>query len=112
MPRLRPVTGNHRIAIESVAPQIAYGRYPVKRIVGDQFQVSADIFGDGHDRLRAALLLCRAGTVDWRMAAMQPVDNDRWSGAITLTEPGRHLYTIEAWTDAFASWRDRLAAKR
>src|SRR5690348_3622016 len=96
MPRLRPVTGNHRIAIESVAPQVACGRYAVKRVVGDPLLVSADIFGDGHERLRAALLLCRAGTIDWRMAAMQPVDNDRWAGAIALNEPGRHLYTIEA----------------
>src|SRR5215472_1787895 len=112
MPRLQPVAGNHRIAIESIAPQIACGRYPVKRVVGEQLEVSADIFGDGHERLRAALLLCRTGTVDWRMGAMQPVDNDRWSGTITLTELGRHLYTIETWTDAFASWRDRLAAKR
>ena len=112
MPRLQPVASNHRIAIESVAPQIACGRYPVKRVVGDLLQVSADIFGDGHERLRAAVLLCRAGTIDWRMAAMQLVDNDRWTGTITLTEPGRHLYTIEAWADAFASWRDRLATKR
>ncbi|MGH6969632.1 MAG: maltotransferase domain-containing protein, partial [Stellaceae bacterium] len=111
-PRLRPTAGNHRIAIESVVPQVACGRFPVKRVVGDPLQVSADIFGDGHERLRAALLLCRGGTIDWRTAAMQPVDNDRWSGAIILTEPGRHLYAIEAWTDAFASWRDRLAAKR
>ena len=110
--RLQPIASNHRIAIENVAPQIACGRYPLKRVVGDQLRVSADIFGEGHERLRAALLLCRAGTVDWRMVTMQPGDNDRWSAAITLTQIGRHHYTIEAWTDAFASWRDRLAAKR
>ncbi|MBU6507335.1 MAG: DUF3416 domain-containing protein [Alphaproteobacteria bacterium] len=111
-PRLRQIASNQRITIENVAPQIACGRHPVKRVIGDPLWVSADIFGESHERLRAAVLMCRAGTIAWRTVAMQPLDNDRWSAAITLTEIGRYLYTIEAWTDAFASWRDRLAAKR
>ncbi|MGH6968074.1 MAG: alpha-1,4-glucan--maltose-1-phosphate maltosyltransferase [Stellaceae bacterium] len=110
--RLRQLAGGHRIAIERLAPEIECGRYPVKRVVGDRLSVAADIFREGHERLRAALLLCREGTAEWRMVAMQPGDNDRWSATIALTEIGRHLYTIEAWTDDFAGWRDRLAAKR
>src|SRR4029077_17078689 len=42
-----------RIAIEDVYPELDDGRYPVKRILGDEFEVQADIFRDGHDKLRA-----------------------------------------------------------
>ena len=65
------------IVIERVLPELDGGRYPVKRVVGDTFVVSADIFADGHDLLDAALLL-RAADVDaWTEAPMRPVDNDR-----------------------------------
>jgi starch synthase (maltosyl-transferring) len=110
-PRPRQALDDHRIAIEKVAPEIDGGRFPVKRVVGDVLSVSADIFRDGHDRLDAALLLSRDGGATWQRIRMRPTSNDRWEAVATLTEPGRHLYTIEAWTDAFATWRDRLAAK-
>ena len=110
-PRSRQPTTGRRIAIENVAPEVDGGRFPVKRVLGDVLLVSADIFRDGHDRLDAALLLCRDGHGEWRRVPMRLIDNDRWSASATLTELGRHLYTIEAWTDAFASWREHVAKK-
>ena len=35
----------------------------------------------------------------------------RWEGSFTVDEPGRWTFTIEAWTDAFASWREELDRK-
>ena len=35
----------------------------------------------------------------------------RWEGSFTVTEPGRWTFTVEAWTDAFASWREELDRK-
>ena len=32
------------------------------------------------------------------------VDNDRWRGEFPLDRNDRYLFTIEAWTDLFASW--------
>jgi hypothetical protein len=51
-------TGRQRVIIEGVQPEINGGRYPIKRTVGEQVQVEADIFTDGHDAL-TAVLLCR-----------------------------------------------------
>src|SRR5205814_420495 len=42
-----------RVVIENVYPEIDGGRYPAKRIVGDTVEVWADLFRDGHDKLRA-----------------------------------------------------------
>jgi starch synthase (maltosyl-transferring) len=99
------------IVIERVSPELDGGRHPVKRVVGDQLLVTADIFGDGHDLLDAALLV-RADDEDaWREAPMRPIDNDRWSGHVELTRNRLHRYAVEAWRDAFGSWLHGLHKK-
>src|SRR5438132_316803 len=44
-----------RVVIENVLPQLDSGRFPVKRILGDEIIVTADIHADGHDVLAAVL---------------------------------------------------------
>ena len=99
------------IVIERIAPQVDGGRHAVKRIVGDQLLVTADILADGHDFLDAELLLRADDETVWQRAPMRPIDNDRWSGHIELLRNRRHVYAIEAWRDAFGSWRDGLRKK-
>ncbi len=41
--------------IENLRPLIDGGRYPIKRIVGDDLVVEADVFKDGHDVVAAIL---------------------------------------------------------
>ena len=41
--------------IENLEPLIDGGRYPIKRVVGEDVVVEADIFKDGHDIVAAAL---------------------------------------------------------
>ncbi len=48
--------GKARVIIENVQPQVDGGLYPAKRTVGETVEVSASIFGDGHDHIRAAVL--------------------------------------------------------
>jgi len=92
------------VVIESVAPAVDCGRFPVKREVGAVFEVSADIFKDGHDVLVAYLKYRRAAERTWRETPMRHVDNDRWAGAFTLAAAGRYRYTIEALAEPFRSW--------
>jgi starch synthase (maltosyl-transferring) len=99
------------VIIERIAPQLDGGLHAVKRVVGDQLIVTADIFADGHDLLDAALLLRAEDEADWRTAPMRPIDNDRWSGHIQLTRNRRHAYAIEAWRDHFGTWRDGIRKK-
>jgi starch synthase (maltosyl-transferring) len=99
------------IVIERISPSLDGGRHPVKRVVGDTLFVSADIFADGHDMLDAALLVRADDEPDWREAPMRNVDNDRWSGMALLTRNRWHRYAIEAWRDAFGTWRDGLDKK-
>jgi starch synthase (maltosyl-transferring) len=105
------VGARRNVVIERVAPELDGGRHPVKRVVGDQLVVTADIFADGHDLLDAAILLRADDETEWREAPMRPVDNDRWSGHIDLVRNRWHAYAIEAWRDHFGSWRDGLRKK-
>ena len=102
----------HRIYIEDVYPLVDGGRFPVKRTVGEEVEVWADIFRDGHAVLAADLLWRREGAEKWFRVPMALQDNDRWRATFTPHKPGRYVYAIEAWTDAFATWRRNFLAKR
>jgi starch synthase (maltosyl-transferring) len=99
------ISSNNRILIENVYPTIDCGRYPVKRVIGEDVVVSADIFRDGHDILDATVLYRPDDELSWRRAPMQHRNNDRWSGTFPLERNIRYVFAIEAWTDLFASWR-------
>jgi len=99
------------IIIERVRPEIDGGRYPIKRVVGDVLQVSADIFKDSHDKIAAVLQYRRTSDADWQEAEMRLVDNDRWMGEFLLPDNTRYHYTIAAFPDQWATWRDEVAKK-
>jgi starch synthase (maltosyl-transferring) len=100
--------GRERITIEGVSPIVECGRYPVKRIAGDELVVEADIFGDGHDEVAAVLLYRRLGEEKWQETLMRRLDNDRWQGAFLLEEPGLYQYTLLGWVDHFRTWQKDL----
>src|SRR5438132_1056634 len=99
------------IVIERVSPEIDGGRHAIKRVVGDQLLVTADIFADGHDLLDAVLQVSADDEGAWREIPMRLIENDRWSASTPLERVGRHRYTIEAWRDAWGSWREGLLKK-
>ena len=101
------------IVIEGVEPQIDDGRYAVKREVGDALEVSATIFREGHDTLKAAILYRRQDESSWSEAPMTLVNPglDRWRGAVRLTANTTYLFTVEAWTDVYESWCSELEKK-
>jgi starch synthase (maltosyl-transferring) len=99
------------IVVEHVIPDLDCGRYPVKREVGDLLDVFADIFKDGHDKLAAFLRYRHGDDRGWSEVEMRYVDNDRWAASFPLEHSGRYVYTIEAFPDRFATWRDELEKK-
>jgi len=100
-----------RIVIEGVNPEIDSGRFPIKRIVGDELAVEADIFADGHDVLSAVLLYRKEGDRNWIEAPMEFLVNDRWRGSFVVSELGRYRYTLVAWVDRFKTWQKDTAKK-
>src|SRR5918997_5128925 len=115
LPRPHDRTAPPRIQILNPAPMIDCGRFPAKRTVGEWVQVSADVFRDGHEILRAQVRYRGPGEGEWRAAPMRwidrEVDGDRWAGSFEVDRVGRWEFTVEAWSDLFATWRDELRRK-
>ncbi len=104
-----------RIEIQYPQPVVDGGRFPAKRCVGDTVAVSADIFRDGHDLLRAVVRYRGPDKRRWREVELHRIDADiegvRWAGEFAVDATGRWEYAIEAWTDVFGTWRDELWRK-
>jgi starch synthase (maltosyl-transferring) len=102
------------VLITDVRPELDDGRSPIKRVVGEELEVSADILREGHGAIAAVLRYRSVKDTAWRETPMVHVDNDRWAGRFALAENTRYLYGIEAWPDAYRSWaldvQKRLAA--
>lgn len=106
-----PADGRRRVAIEDVRPDVDGGRFPIKRARGEAVVVEADVFADGHDLVRAALLHRHAAQAEWQVVPMQALGNDRWRGTFEVEALGQHLYLVRGWVDDFATWRRGLGKK-
>ncbi len=106
-----PVDGRKRVFIEGVSPEIDAGRFPAKRVTGETVMVEANVFGDGHDAIGAALLYRHERARSWTTVAMSPLVNDRWQAEFPVTELGRYVYTVEGWIDHFGTWSRQLAKR-
>jgi len=110
----REMTGveeRRRVIIEKVMPEVDGGRYPIKRTIGEDVVVEADVFTDSHDLLGVALLYRRNHDPQWIEAPMAFLTNDRWQASFRVTNLGRHLYTVTGWVDHFQTWRRDLKKK-
>ena len=100
-----------RVRIEKVTPQIDGGRYPIKRIVNERVDVTANIFGDGHDKVRASLLYRETGKKTWKEIFMTPFGNDAWGATFRPDKMGFYEYKIEGWIDQLSNWYNGFLKK-
>jgi len=103
--------GKVRVIIENVQPVVDGGAYLAKRTVGERVEVTASIFADGHDHLRASVLFRKKGAPDWSQVEMRPTFNDEWIASFPVTEIGKYDFTIHAWVDHFDTWFDGFRKK-
>lgn len=96
--------GRKRVVIENVRPEIDAGEFPIKRVVGEDVAVTADVFVDGHDVVTAILHYRHESESQWREIEMVPLVNDGWQAAFSVDQPGTYQYTVSGWTSRFLSW--------
>jgi len=101
-----------RVVIESVRPEVDCGRFPAKRVVGEEVRVEADVFTDGHDAVAAEVLFKFHSEKEWNSAPMRFHGNDRWSGTFRVERLGRYQYTVRGWSDPFLTWRRDLEKRQ
>ncbi len=100
-----------RVWVRNLRPGVEHGEFSVKRTVGETVEVSADIFADGHDRVAAVVRWRPASRDSWAEVPMRPTPNDVWTAAFTLESQEPCHFTVSAWIDHFATWRDALEKK-
>ncbi len=110
-PAPAPNDGRRRVIVEHLAPQVENGRYPAKRVVGEPVDVQADVYGDGHDLVKATALYRRRGDQDWQRVFMTPGINDRWTGTFVPEEKGFYEFTVRGYVDHFGTWQYGLRKK-
>lgn len=102
----------NRVIVENVKPQIDGGRYPIKRTVGEQIKITADIFADGHDAIRAALLFKKESVKTWNEIPLTELPNDAFETVFAIEEQGNHEYKIIAWIDHLLNWYNGFLKKQ
>jgi len=106
-----PPEAAESVVIERLSPSLGGGRHPVKRTIGDDLSVEADIFKDGHDTISAMVQWRGQGTAGWSEAPMRPLENDRWEGTVPVRTLGFSEYRVVARGDSFLSWRAEVQKK-
>ena len=106
-----PEEGRRRVIIGDVKPEIEGGRFPIKRITGEETVVEADVLADGHDAVACALLYRKEGDETWTEVPMEPLINDRWQASFAVQELGNYEYTVQGWIDHFKTWSRDLAKR-
>ncbi|MFK5924192.1 MAG: DUF3416 domain-containing protein [Verrucomicrobiota bacterium] len=92
------------VVIQNVTPSIHGGEHPVKRVINETLLVSADIFKDGHDEVKAVLKWKARRARVWQETHMSHSENDCWTASFSLDQTGEYQFTVEAWGDPFFSW--------
>ncbi|MEM9526405.1 MAG: maltotransferase domain-containing protein, partial [Bacteroidota bacterium] len=94
----------NRSVIDHVKPEINAGRFLIQRVVGEAVKVSATIFGDGHDYLRAVVEYKTAKARKWQSVEMEEHGNDYWTAVFQVTERGIYQYRLVSWVDHLKTW--------
>ncbi|MDG1572588.1 alpha-1,4-glucan--maltose-1-phosphate maltosyltransferase [Robiginitalea sp. M366] len=100
-----------RVVIDAIRPQLDCGKFFIKRIVGEEVRVTADILPDGHDVMQAEVLYKHQGARTWKTVRMEPLENDRWEAAFHVEKQGFYQYKVRGWVDYALNWQHGIEAK-
>ena len=101
-----------RIPVTDVGPVVDGGTRPVKSVVDEEFDVTATVFGEGHQAVNAAVVLTDPDGREHR----QPMTRvnaglDSWAATVSANRTGRWSYRVEGWSDPYGSWHHDAVIK-
>ena len=81
-------------------------------MVGEQFDLTATVFRDGHDAVNATAVLTDPGGTE-RHVPMTLVNPglDHWSATISADKAGFWSYRVEGWADPYGTWEHDATIK-
>ena len=100
-----------RIVIENVLPQLDNGAFFIKRVVGQNVNVSADILADGHDVMEAVVQFKHENDKKWNEIRMNKLPNDSFEATFQVDKQGHYNYFVEGWIDFALNWQYGIGKK-
>ncbi|MEV5948385.1 alpha-1,4-glucan--maltose-1-phosphate maltosyltransferase [Streptomyces sp. NPDC051993] len=102
-----------RIPVLDVRPAVECGKRPAKAVTGESFQVTATVFREGHDAVAANVVLRdpRGRSGPWTPMRELAPGTDRWGAEVSADTEGLWTYSVEAWSDPVATWRQHARIK-
>ncbi|WMY79450.1 alpha-1,4-glucan--maltose-1-phosphate maltosyltransferase [Citricoccus sp. I39-566] len=102
-----------RIPVTGVQPSVQCGAVPAKAVIGEDVPVRATVFREGHDRLGAtAVLYGPDGTEVQRVRMSEGAPGlDEYRATLRPGSVGPHTFTVEGWSDPFATWHHAATVK-
>ncbi|MGA5449294.1 maltotransferase domain-containing protein, partial [Streptomyces umbrinus] len=108
-----PIVPIGRVPVVDVRPAVDRGTRPAKAVPGETFQVTATVFGEGHDAVAANVVLRdpQGRTGPWTPMRELAPGTDRWGAEVTPGSVGDWVYWVEAWSDPVTTWRRAAGIK-
>ncbi len=87
--------------------------FPARAVVGERVPISAIVFREGHDAVGASVTVRGPDGRKNGTSTMVPgaPGTDRWHATLVADRPGAWSFTIEAWSDPFATWHHAITTK-
>ncbi|WP_127507612.1 maltotransferase domain-containing protein [Actinoplanes solisilvae] len=94
-----------RIAVGGVEPVVEHGERPAKSVTGEEFEVTATVFREGHEAVGATVVLTDPDGHE-RHVAMTRVNAglDAWAATISADRTGDWTFRVEGWSDPYGTW--------
>ena len=101
-----------RIPVVDVAPTVDGGNRPAKSVVGEDFDITATVFAEGHEAVNATAVLTDPDGAE-HIRAMTRVNAglDAWAVAVHGGCTGRWTFRVEGWHDPYGTWNHDAVIK-
>ncbi len=100
-----------RVVIGNISPQIECGAFFVKRVVGEEVNIMADVLGDGHDVIQAEVQFKHEKAKEYNHIRMHHLGNDVYGATFQVDKQGFYEYNVRAWVDHALNWQHGIQAK-
>ena len=108
-----PLRGFGRIPVHNVRPEVESGQLPIYSVVDEEFEVTANVFREGHDAVGASVILTdpdgNRHVTD--MHQVDPWGLDIWKARVAAGVEGDWTMHVEGWSDTWGTWHHNADAK-
>ncbi len=108
----RPQQPVGRIPVLGVRPCIDHGAFPAKCVEGEEVEVTATVFREGHDAVNASVVLTDPDGAQSvvPMTCTNP-GLDTWVARVSPDRTGLWHYRVEGWSDPYGTWEHDATIK-